>query len=286
LYALGSARAERRFERRIGGLAVVKSIARMADVPCVEERSYERSPLVLDSEAGLLARAVTSLMVLGHYPLYAVDVDELILHARERREHVGGLLLPAVSACEWWPMVRKRVVEPLGLVPHSVLPVGAQLSEADAQTLHCDGLRWTLAGPFTPMELRFAVSMVLSESDPNELRLETRVPCSIEVEVESQSRVHTAQLTDLSTGGGFVTLTHPHPEGSPLVLRGMLCGRPVALRASVAWRTGSRTPSWRDRGMGVAFERIELATFDLLRQQIDRSLDRFRICARNGASSD
>jgi hypothetical protein len=250
----------------------------------VAERTYDRSPLILDTEGGLLVQVVRSLMLLGHYPLYSADVDELVLHARERSGQVGALLVPAVHACDRWPVVRKRVVEPLGLVPCSVLPVGAQLRDPDAQALHCDGLRWALAGPFTPLELRFAVSMVLSESDPDELRLETRVPCSIEVEVESENRIHFGQLTDLSTGGAFAALSHPHSEGTPVVLNSELCGRPVSLHARVTWRTGSHTPNWRDRGMGVAFERIDLATFDLLRQEIDRALDRFRICARSSAA--
>jgi hypothetical protein len=246
----------------------------------VAERVYERLPLILDSERGLLAQVPKSLAVLGHDPIYSDDVDELIALAGERPGRVGALLLPALHASDWWPVIREDVVLPLGLAPRSVLPIGAVLADPDAQALHGDGLRWALAGPFTPLELRFAVSMVLSESDPNELRLETRVPCSIPVEVESQSRAFPAQLTDLSTGGAFVELAHPHPEGTPIALRGTLCGRPVSLHARVAWRTGTHSPSWRDRGMGVAFECIELATLDLLRQEIDRALDRFRLRAR------
>lgn len=243
------------------------------------ERGYERLPLILDSEGGLLTQVVKSLAVLGHQVLYGEDVDELVRLARERPGQVGALLLPALHASERWPMVRKRVVEPLGLTPRTVLPVGAQLVDSDAQALHCDGLRWALAGPFTPLDLRFAVSMVLSESDPNELRRETRVPCSIAVEVESQSRSCPALLTDLSTTGAFVELAHPHLEGTPIAVRGELCGRPVSIHARVVWRTRPDSPSWRDRGMGISFERVELAAFDLVRQQIDRALDRFRIRA-------
>jgi len=246
----------------------------------VAERVYERSALILDSEAGLLSQVSKSLAVLGHDPIYSDDVDELIALAGERPGKVGALLLSAVNACDWWPVVREDVVLPLRIAPRSVLPIGAVLADSDAQALHGDGLRWALAGPFTPLELRFAVSMVLSESDPNDLRLETRVPCSIAVEVASQTRAVPAELTDLSTGGAFVALAHPHPEGTPIVLRGALCGRPVSLHARVAWRTGTHTSSWRDRGMGVTFERIELATLDLLRREIDRALDRFRIRAR------
>jgi len=249
----------------------------------VRERAYGRFPLILDSEERLLAQASKSLLVVGYQPLYAEDIDELIRRAHELRGQVGALILPALHAFEWWPEVRKRVVEPLGLAPHAVLPVGAQLADSDAQALHREGLRWALRGPFSPLELRFAVSMVLSEGDPDDLRIEKRVPCSIEIEVESESRVLPAQITDLSTGGAFVALDHPHQQGTPIALRGALAGRPTSLDAFVAWRTGIHTPSWRDRGMGVVFERVELAAFDLLRQEVDRALDRFRIRARASA---
>jgi hypothetical protein len=246
----------------------------------VAERLYERSALILDSEEGVLAQLSNSLTVLGHDPIYSEDVDELIRLARERAGRASALVLPAAHACDWWPVIRKDVAVPLGIAPRSVLPVGARLADPDAQALHSDGLRWALAEPFTPWELRFAVSVVLSMSDTDDLRLETRIPCSIAVEVASQSRAVPAELTDLSTGGAFVALAHPHPEGTPVVLRGALCKRPVSLHARVAWRTDTHTSGWRDRGMGVAFERLELGTLDLLRQEVDRALDRFRIRAR------
>ncbi len=241
---------------------------------------YERSALILDSEDGCLSRVSKSLTVLGHHPIYSDDVDQLVRLARERPGQVGALLLPALHACDWWPVIRKDLALPLRLSPLSVLPVGAGLSDSDADALHCDGLRWVLSEPFTPWELRFAVSMVLSASDPNELRFEMRVPCSIAVEVESQSRSVPAQITDLSTSGAFVALAHPLPEPTLITVRGALFGRPVSLHARVAWRSGPESPSWRDRGMGIQFDRVELATLDLIRRQMVRSLDRFQLRAR------
>ena len=244
------------------------------------ERGYERSALILDSEDGCLAQVSKSLTVLGHHPIYSDDVDQLVLLARERPGQVGALIMPAQHACVWWPVIRKDVALPLGLSPRSVLPVGAGLANSDGAALHCDGLRWVLSEPFTPWELRFAASMVLSASDPNELRLEMRVPSSIPVEVESHSRSVPAQITDLSTTGAFVALTRPLPEGALVTVWGSLFGRAVSLRARVAWRSGPESPSWLDPGMGIQFDRVELATLDLIRQQMLRSLDRFRLRAQ------
>ena len=241
---------------------------------------YERSALILDADDRPLARVSMSLGVMGQRTIYSDDLDELVAVAAEHRGQLGALLLPASHARDWWAAVRKDVVEPLGLVPRSVLPVGAPVTAAEAEALHGDGLRWALWDPFSPWELRFAVSLALSETDPNDGRLHPRVPCSIPCEVDSQRRTLPAQITDLSTGGAFVQLAHPLAEDTSVVLRGELCGRPVSMEARVAWRSGPSSPSWLDRGMGIEFQRIDLATLDLLRQQGERSLNRFRLRAR------
>jgi len=245
----------------------------------VAERSYERSALILDAKDHSLAEVSGSLSVLGHQLLYADDFDELVSLASEYREQVGALLVPSAHAAEWWPVVRARLVQPLGLAARAVLPVGERIAEADAATLHKDGMRWALWKPYSPWELRFAVSMVLAVSDPNELRLETRVPCSVAVDVIADSRTSPARLTDLSTSGACVQIPHPYATDSVVVLRGTIGGRHVSLPARVAWRSGPHSPSWRDREMGVCFERIELGVLELLRQEMERAIDRFRLLA-------
>jgi hypothetical protein len=245
----------------------------------VAEHAYERLALILDGDDHRLAEVSASLSVLGHQLLYAEDLEDLASLAAEYRAQIGALILPTLHAVEWWPTVRERVVEPLGLAPRAVLPVGPPIGDADVQALHREGLRWALWEPFTPWELRFAVTMVLAVSDPNEMRLEKRVPCSIEVDVIADSRTSPARLTDLSTGGACVQIGHPHKPESVVGLRGTLGGRAVSLPARVAWRSGPQSPSWRDREMGVSFERIDLGVLELLRQEMDRALERFRLRA-------
>ena len=243
------------------------------------ERSYERSALILDGKDHPLAEVSGSLSVLGHQLLYADDLDELISLASEYREKIGALLIPAAHAAEWWPEVRTWLLGPFGLTARAVLPVGERIADADAQMLHKDGVRWALWKPYSPWELRFAVTMVLAVQDPNETRLEKRVPCSIEVDVIADSRTSPARLTDLSTSGACVQIGHPHKQDSVVVLRGTLGGRQVSLPARVAWRSGPHSPSWRDREMGVCFERIDLGVLELLRQEMERAFDRFRLLA-------
>src|SRR5437867_9039919 len=97
--------------------------------------------------------------------------------AAERRDQLGALLLPGAHASDWWEAVRKDVLEPLGLPPCAVLPVGPRIAAPEAEALHANGLRWALWEPFSPWELRFVVSMVLIETDPGDSRTQSRVPC-------------------------------------------------------------------------------------------------------------
>jgi hypothetical protein len=281
LYAVETCRAEpdSNLESGVPDLLLRASSASRArpNYCCVAEHTYERAAMILDSDGGRLVQVSQSLTVLGHRPLYADDLEDLVVIAHERPAQVGALLLPAECAGDCWPAVRKRLIDPLGLSPSSVLVVGERLSFSDAYALHSDGLRWALREPFTPWELRFAVSLVLSVSDSNEPRLEMRVPCSIPVEIETDHRALSVQLTDLSTSGAFVELAHPLPDGMLVTVRGTLGGRPASLRARVAWRSCPDSPSWRDRGMGIEFDRVDRATHDLLRQQMVRAIDRFRL---------
>src|SRR5262249_34418703 len=154
----------------------------------------------------------------------------LVLLARERKDQVSAIVLPAARAAGIWPEVRRRIVEPLGLAPACALVVGQRLDAPDAAALHDDGLRWALWEPFSFADLRFGVSHALAAADPDDLRLESRVPCAIPVEVVAHGEVASARLTDISTGGSFVQLARPIREGSSILLRGQLAGRLVSLR--------------------------------------------------------
>jgi hypothetical protein len=246
--------------------------------------SYDRSALIFDPHEQGLAKTSLALIALGHRPFYASDLDELVLLARERRAQLGAVLIPAAHVAAWWPALRARVLVPVGLEARSVLPVGEALAPVDSDSLHSAGIRWMLTEPYTTRELRFAVSMVLSATDPNELRLETRIPCSIGIEVGGERRAVPARISDLSTGGAFVEIDRPLMQGAQVVLRGALCGRLVSLPARVSWRTGLSSPKWRAAGMGIEFGRIGPDTLALVRREVARALARFRLGAASACA--
>lgn len=238
---------------------------------------YERAALILDDERHPLGDLSLQLITLGLRPLYATDFDELVLLAREYREQVGAVLVSAHRANEALPSLRKRVLEPLGLPPAAVIPVGDRLAPQQSEALRGEGLRLCLRSPYEAHELRFVVARTLSDTDPEELRLDPRVPCNLPVMIQSEHRETKGRLADLSTGGAFVALAHPHGERSQVALAFTLREQACTVTARVAWRTGPASPPWCDRGMGVEFVGTGSDTRTLLRRFVAEQVHRFRL---------
>ena len=241
---------------------------------------YERSALILDADGGPLSGLSLSLIALGLTPLYSSDLDELVLLSREYRERVGAILVPTDTVRDRVGAVLERIVEPLGLSASALVPVGSPPDLEDLEALADRGLRWALWRPFETPDLRFVVAHVLSNSDPEELRLHARVPCSLPAQVESPLRKAEVLLTDLSPGGCFARLAQPYPREARIRLRFELDLHPVSIRCRVAWSTGADRPDWHDAGMGVEFLEMEDDDRESLGRYVDERVARYRIETR------
>jgi Tfp pilus assembly protein PilZ len=238
---------------------------------------YERAALIFDSaEDHALGDLSLSLIALGLRPLYATDFDELVLLSREYRSQVGAALLPAGAVGAMLPALRKRVLEPLAPPASAVVTVGEPLIH-EVESLRAEGLRFCLRTPYQAHELRYVVARALSDSDPDELRRDSRAPCEIGAGVESEHRRVRARIADLSVRGVFVALSHPHAEGSTVRLTFTLQGHACEVSARVAWCTGADTPPWRDRGMGVELIDVGEDVQELLRQTVAEQVHRFTL---------
>ncbi len=241
---------------------------------------YQRLAMVLDAEGGSLSELSLSLISLGLSPLYSSNLDELVLLSREYRERVGAVLVPTGRIEEQVGAILERIVKPLGLPAASVVPVGPPLDSEGVEALADHGLRWALWQPFEAPDLRFLVAHVLSASDPEELRLHPRIPCSLPAEVESPLRKAAVLVTDLSPGGCFARVAQPYPKEARIRLRCELALHPVSIGCRVAWSTGPDRPDWHEAGMGVEFLEMEDDAREYLTRQVGERFARYRIEAR------
>ena len=238
---------------------------------------YQRSALVFDAEGGPLSGLSLSLISLGLSPHYSADLDELVLLSREYRSQVGAILVPADVVEERLRGLIERIVEPLGLSAAAVVPVGASPDPEKLDSLAECGLRWALWRPFEAPDLRFVVAQVLSNSDPEELRVHARIPCSIPAQVESPLRQAAVVLTDLSQGGCFARLAEPFASGTRIRLHFALDELRVTLVTRVTWTTGPGTPEWHENGMGIEFLEMDDGARAQLARHVDERVWRYRV---------
>jgi Tfp pilus assembly protein PilZ len=237
---------------------------------------YERAALIFDNDAHELGDLSLSLIALGLRPLYAVDPDEVVLLSREYRSQVGAALVPADVAVARLPLLKKRILEPLALPASAVLTVG-EPSAGEAEALRLEGLRFCLRTPYQAHELRYVVAQALSNTDPNDLRRDPRVPCEIGVGIASEHRSVRGRIADLSVRGLFIAIAHPHAENTELRLTFTLEGEACEVAGRVAWRTDQSTPPWRDRGMGIELVEPNEALRERLGRCVAAQVHRFRL---------
>ncbi len=216
---------------------------------------YERSILILDSPNCALGDFALGLIAMGLHPHHALELDDLVRLAEERREFAGALAAPAQLLIDQLGRIRKELLEPLGLPLECAIPVGPRPNDAEIAQLAEAGVRWAAFEPASPRELRYVFSLALSFADGADSRTEPRVPIESSVDVSTGERVFRASLRDVSRNGAYIAARSPLRTGTKLTLKFALDGEPLETPCEVRWRTSldGGFAGWLDAGMGVQF---------------------------------
>jgi len=240
---------------------------------------YGRLALVFDTAESALGSAALDLIQLGLDPLYAHDLDELMLLARERKDHIAALVVPGALTLEGLDALLARVGRGLPGGVASVVVVAPQRRRSHLLALRDRGIRWVLFAPYDASELRFAVAAALATGDTLEPRRGLRVPIRLPVSVRHARATREGVITNLSVGGAFVALPDPPEPGAALSLEFALGERLLHLQASVAHRVQEDRPGQAEGkpGMGVAF--AGLSDLDARRVEgfVRERVDSFRL---------
>jgi hypothetical protein len=222
---------------------------------------YERSALILDTEDRRLAQASSSLIVLGHRPLYADDLDELALMAEQRRAEVGALLLPA-SRARVVAALRKRIIDRSGSRRRRYCRGrAARDCGRGGAALRRSALGAARAVLALGSSLRrLARALGTDERGAQLLRCPVRFPWKW-----NRRSGTPAQLTDLA--GRRSCSSPPPPRNTPIALRGTLFGRPFACPRACA---GAADPIRRPGAIAAWESRSKRSTpsRSLVRQQV------------------
>jgi len=237
--------------------------------------TYRRLALILDDETGQIGELALQLARLGVDALYANDLEESVLLAREEADDVGTVIVPSNRAVEWLPPILKR----LALPPAAVVPVGERPEDDVVESLRSQGVRWVLWTPDDSRALRFVVKAAMSETDFTETRVGLRVPSELEASVQRGPLDRPCVIRDLSEGGALVALDPLVPEGGRITLRFEVGDRSLSLRAKVAWSTEYTEPQPHEPEpvMGIRFDHVDTEAQGALLRFLAGELQRFRL---------
>jgi hypothetical protein len=240
---------------------------------------YDRFALIVDPEGAGLGVEALGLIERGIDPLFAKDLDEVVLLARQEEERVGALVVPGTLPLASLDAMLESVAPRLWAGPAAVLIVAPPRERATLRALRDRGIRWVLHAPYDSSELRFAVAAALATEDDLDPRSGLRVPIRLHVDVQTAGTRGEGWIRNLSIGGAYIALEQPPEVEAELELSLHLGERPLRVEAQARHRLAAPLPGRAERepGVGVAFRPLEPADQRHLAAFIKERIGSFRI---------
>ena len=240
---------------------------------------YERFALILDSANAELASAALRLLELGIDVLYANDLDEAELLARQESERLGAVLIPMTFGLDRVESLLSRVCSKLAAGPRGLVLLGLEPESEFVEVLRSKGVMWRLWEPFEERELRFVMTAAMATEHGGERRKDIRIPTEISTTVFMGRHRKDVTVHDLSASGAYLAATHPFLEGSRLNFEIPLPGGLVAGKAEVANAKTADNAGRADvpEGMGVVFTQLAPGSGDTLQAYLQGWIQRFRL---------
>jgi hypothetical protein len=235
--------------------------------------------LVLDSEKCALGEAALQLVRTGVHTLYANDLDEASLLARQERGRVRGALMSATATPAQVDEVLETIAPHTRLQAASLVLVGPAPADETVAALRERGVNWCLREPYDAAELRFLATLSIWEGSDADLRIEPRVPTALRGSVTASGKTRPVRVADLTTGGAFLELDNPPTPGRNLGLTIELPDQEIQIIAYVRWARAVAIagPPERPAGAGVEFKPPRQAEAAALRAQMAVGLARYRL---------
>ena len=154
------------------------------------------------------------LLELGIDVLYANDVDEAALLARQESDRLGAVLIPTSFDPKDVAHLLARVCSQLAAGARSLVLVGLEPDPALVEDLRGEGVRWCLWEPYHERELRFVMTAAMSSDHSGDRRKNLRIPTAIPTAVFMGRHRKDVTVHDLSVTGAYLAGPNPFLEGS------------------------------------------------------------------------
>lgn len=238
---------------------------------------YERFALVMDTGDSVLGRAAMQLLELGIDVLYANDLDEAALRARQESRRLGAVLIPEAFDLANMDGLLERVCGQIESGPRGLIVTGNRPDANSCSLLRSKGVRWGVWHPYEMRELRYVMAAAMSESHMGERRKCQRVPTDLPTTVFMGRHRKDVVLHDLSLSGAYFATKHPFLEDSRLSIELPLPDGTVFAKGIVANAKTADKPVRADvpDGMGVVFSDLPEQGLTVLRKYVEGWVKRF-----------
>jgi hypothetical protein len=240
---------------------------------------YQRFALILDSQAAALGRVAMRLLELGIDVLYANDVDEAALLARQEAHRIGAVLIPTSFDPEEAARLLTRVCSQLPAGVSSLVLVGLEPDPAVVEDLRAKSVRWCLWEPYHERELRFVMTAAMSSGHGDDPRKDLRIPTAISTAVFMGRHRKDVTVHDLSISGAYLAAPDPFLKGSVIRVDIPLAGGSVQGKARVVNAKTAGKPGRPDvpDGMGIVFTALAPESEPTLQSFLRDSIRRFQL---------
>lgn len=238
---------------------------------------YERYTLILDTPDGPLGSVALRLLDLGIDSLYANDIDEGTLMAREQQARIGAVLIPSATPPIDVKRVLLQICPKLGAGSQTLVMMGSRPDDQVCEQLRSWGAKWCLWEPFEQSALRFVMAAAMATGHRGDPRQDLRIPAPLEATLEIDGERTKLALHNLSATGAYLRHPSSPPPGTKVCVELPLPEGTIETRATVM--NVKTTPSAeRDDippGIGVHFDELDFEAERLLRGYIADWLSQF-----------
>ncbi len=240
-----------------------------------------RLVLLCDDDKGSLGDVALQLVRVGTDAVYAPELFEAELMARQEGRGIRAVLLPVESTT---PERLDEVLECIG--PHCSVGVedfavlGKRPADKHVELLRDKGIGWRLWSPYDDRDLRFLTWGLVWAGTNDDLRIHTRVPTALPAKAVRRGAERDVLIGDLSRSGAYIETAEPFPAGSQVHLSISLPVGVVEFFGVTRWvATDSNEGPVRGRAPGFGMEFLEIpdGSLRLVVEHLQSELDRFAL---------
>lgn len=218
----------------------------------------KRLLLACDDAKGVLGDVALQLVRVGADTVYAPDLAEAELMARQEGRRIGGILVPSDITPDRLHDVLEHVALHTRVTLDDFALLGRRPSDRQVEILRDLGVPWRLWAPYSDRDLRFLHWVMVWAGTDDDLRIDPRLPTALPAHVVRRGEEREILVGDLSRSGAYLETSSPFPAGSQVHLSISLPAGVVEFFGVVRWVSPEIATPTRARPAGFGVEFLEI----------------------------